>query len=63
MLDVGCSGVSGRSDCAWLGGEDCSVGGGRPRRAEVEPQDHHYKPRLFPLDQDSSENTCDAILK
>lgn len=66
MLDVGCAGIPGRSSRAWLGRKDCSMGGGGPRREEVEQKktrDHHYKPQLFPLDQDSTENTCDAIIK
>lgn len=38
MLRFGCVGIPGRSSRAWLGGEDCSVGGGGPRREEVEPE-------------------------
>lgn len=38
MLDVVSSGVSGFCSCAWLGGEDCSVGGGGPRRAQMRLQ-------------------------
>lgn len=47
MRDVCRSGVPGRSSRAWLGGEDCSVGGGGPRREEVEleTRDHHYRPQ------------------
>ena len=65
MLDVGASGIPGRSSRAGLGREDCSVGGGGPRREKVEPKatEHHYKPQLLPLDQDLTESTCDAIIE
>ncbi len=36
MLDVGCAGIPGWSSCAWLGGEDCGLGGGGPWREEIE---------------------------
>lgn len=36
MPHVGCAGVPGRSSRARLGREDCCVGGGGPRREEVE---------------------------
>lgn len=32
----GSPGVPGWSSCPWLGGEDCGMGGGGPRREEVE---------------------------
>lgn len=35
-LGVGCAGVPGLRGGARLGGEDCGVGGGRPRREKIE---------------------------
>lgn len=45
-LGVGCAGVPGLRDGARLGGEDCGVGGGRPRREEIEQK--HSRPRCKP---------------
>lgn len=44
MLDVGCAGIPGRSSRAWLGREDCSMGGGGPRREEVERKKDQRSP-------------------
>lgn len=64
MLDVGCAGIPGLHGRAWLGREDCSMGGGGPWREEIEHQKQTEitttNLKLFPLEQDSTQNTCDA---
>lgn len=58
LILVGCVGVPGRSSRSRLGGEDCGVGGGGPRREKVE-QRNQRSPQQTWIALASS--TCDAI--